>query len=401
MEDIEWNVFHDCVLIYESKVSRLYRARKGGRYFILKTLNWKNGTPADEELYLLKREFLLSQGIVHPNIADVYLYEGDSPVGPCIVMEYVDGCNLNEFLGTNPDIRTKKKIFGQILDAVELIHSHGVTHNDIKPENILVTTKGSNVRLIDFGFSSNEAQYLAKHIGFTAKYAAPEAVRAEGAVDERSDIFSIGLLMNDIFGRRYSWIVRKCTREDKERRYGNIAALRRAWHRARYLKLYLVAIAAVGIAAAAITDLAVSNRQMSRQLEEITAHENAMDSLLSVAYAHIDEEFERTAQKIRQAKCRELAFQAKCRFTIDICKYKKEYCDNNFTTAEDRVAASGLIDNYETELSDKLLKLFDNYPTLEELKKTLPEDDYRQLSEAVTSGFLQAGSTSFKDIRFL
>ena len=98
----------------------------------------------------------------------------------------------------------------------------------------------------------------------------------------------------------------------------------------------------------------------------------------------MDMEYERTVRGIKGTNCKDLAFQIKCLFTLRICSYKKEFCKDNFSSEEDKVFAAEMIDHYETELSDRLIKLFDNYPSLNELKKILPESEYKQLSDAAT-----------------
>ncbi len=136
---------------------------------------------------MLKREYELSLGIVHNNIIGVYCFEADTAVGEGIVMNYVDGRTLNDFLKGNPSFELKERVFLQILDALAYIHRCGVIHNDLKPENILITRTDNDVKIIDFGLSEDDAHYLAHSMGGTRGYASPELLGRKQQVDTRSE----------------------------------------------------------------------------------------------------------------------------------------------------------------------------------------------------------------------
>ena len=147
----------------------LYRVRKAGKFFIIKTPKDNSG----QGLAMLQREYELSLGKTHPNIVTVFTFEQNSVVGPGIVMEYVDGRTLTAFLAENPSPAMRERVFTQLLQAVAYVHRSGVVHNDIKPDNILVTRANNDVRLIDFGLADDDAHYLARTLGCTPAYASP------------------------------------------------------------------------------------------------------------------------------------------------------------------------------------------------------------------------------------
>ena len=127
--------YHDLVLLRETSNSRLYRIKKTGKQFIIKTpIN--NSTLSIE---ILKREYDIAINLSHPNIVNIFTYDSHSPVGPGIIMEYINGNNLSDFLSNNPSLASKKKIFSQLLDAISYIHQSSIIHNDLKPSNILIT----------------------------------------------------------------------------------------------------------------------------------------------------------------------------------------------------------------------------------------------------------------------
>ena len=224
--------FSDPVLLKENAVCKLYRVSKAGKYFVIKRAADNSG----RNISLIKREYEIGANLSHPHIATIFAYETNTPVGEGIVMEYVDGTTLNDYLATNPSLQSRKRIIAQLLDAVRYLHIKGVVHNDLKPENILISNKGENVKLIDFGLSDTDAFYLSKTLGCTPAYASPELL-AQSDVDIRSDIYSLGLLIKDICGKRYNHIAEKCCKENRDHRFDNIESIQKRISLFKYLNI--------------------------------------------------------------------------------------------------------------------------------------------------------------------
>ncbi|PEN14774.1 protein kinase [Longibacter salinarum] len=116
-----------------------------------------------------------------------------------IAMEYVDGPPLREVLRASGhlDWPEAASILQQILSAVDHAHSSGVLHRDLKPSNILLTNDGS-VKITDFGLAkirTSDTDLTATHeTAGTVAYMSPEQVEGLKHVDERSDLFSVGLM---------------------------------------------------------------------------------------------------------------------------------------------------------------------------------------------------------------
>lgn len=203
----------------------LYRVRKAGKYFIIKTA--KDGAP--QALELIKREYELSVGRSHPHIANIFTYEPVTIVGAGIIMEYIDGRTLKEFLAEKPSLSLRRRVFLQLLQAVAYLHKSGVVHNDIKPENIMITRADNDVKLLDFGIADSDAHFLVRTPGCTPLYASPELRRQEKNLDSRSDIYSLGVVMKEMFGGwYYGRIHARCLCHKKEKRYSDADALMRA-----------------------------------------------------------------------------------------------------------------------------------------------------------------------------
>ncbi len=121
---------------------------------------------------------------------------------PFLVMEYIDGCSLEEHIAGHPTLRERLELFGQICAAVAYAHRHLVIHRDIKPSNIRVTSDGV-CKLLDFGIakllddSMASAATMTQARPFTPDYAAPEQLSG-GQIGTPVDVYSLGALLHEI-----------------------------------------------------------------------------------------------------------------------------------------------------------------------------------------------------------
>lgn len=266
------NAYQTPELLRDGSISRLYRVSRAGKYFIIKT------SKDSKFSRLIKREYDLSIGLSHPYIISVFTYEEQTPVGEGIVMEYVDGRNLWEFLQENPPRQLRERVLEQLLSAVSYLHSKGIIHNDLKPENILITTVDNNVKLIDFGLSDNDAHYLYHTLGCTPGYASPELL-AQEKTDSRSDIYSLGLLMKEILPKSALRIAGKCQSMDRDRRYANVDQVHRAFARRHYpaiiLAILMCLVAFGAVVAYQQEKVDSSSKALNEELQRIKT-ENAL-----------------------------------------------------------------------------------------------------------------------------
>lgn len=153
--------------------NQLVKAKRQGRWFMLKGLK-PEFLNQPVYLELLKKEYKLMAQLDHPNIVKAFAKEMNERLGPCIVMEYVEGVTLDRFLEGKPSVEVRRKVVDQLIDALAYIHGKQIVHRDLKPSNILVTSNGNNVKIIDFGLSDADDYAILKQSAGTPKYMAPE-----------------------------------------------------------------------------------------------------------------------------------------------------------------------------------------------------------------------------------
>lgn len=225
---VGFSKFHDYQEIsYDgSGRCKLYTVISGERKLFLKAANDETGTLA-ENMARLQREYKQLERLYgNEHIVRCIGWREDAEVGPCIVMEFIDGETLAEYLKSSPSGKERKRILNELLDALTFIHNHQVVHNDLKPENILITRNGHNVKLIDFGYADSDAN-LDKATGGTTAFASPELLKQE-ATDVTSDVYSLGFIIKALFPHRYGLVVRKCQHKEATKRFRNVGEVRRA-----------------------------------------------------------------------------------------------------------------------------------------------------------------------------
>lgn len=215
----------DYQLLYTTAYHQIYSIVGEGRRYILKAIKPSAGDLRRQES-LLKREYTLLSQLECPYIVRVWKLRNDPKVGLAIVMEYVDGLQLDKWLKTKPTKAQKQQILSELLEAIQYLHNKEIVHSDLKPQNILVA--GNHVKLLDVGFSDKD-EFTQSNIGYTPTYAAPEQIQG-GTTDSRTDIYAIGALIRLLFPHDYRLVVRRCMRTNPQKRYASIADIQQAMH---------------------------------------------------------------------------------------------------------------------------------------------------------------------------
>ena len=192
--------------IGEGGMAVVYKAKDRllNRYVAIKILR-PEFTQDEQFLDSFKRESQAAAGLQHPNIVSIYDVGRTGNIN-FIVMELVDGRPLSDFIKENGhlDYKTTIDIAKQMASALAIAHKHQIIHRDVKPHNIMITSDGV-AKLTDFGIAravSNATMVAdtSKIIG-SVHYFSPE--QARGAyVDERSDIYSLGIVMFEMLTGR-------------------------------------------------------------------------------------------------------------------------------------------------------------------------------------------------------
>lgn len=164
---------------------------------------------------VLKEEFLGNEELVrrfkneskaisildHPNIVKVYDVSVTDQL-QYIVMEYIDGITLKEYLKQRGGALTWKEVVHfatQVLSALEHAHSKGIVHRDVKPQNIMLQADGS-IKMMDFGiarFSRAQSQTISDKAIGSVHYISPEQAKGDHT-DARTDIYSVGVMLYEM-----------------------------------------------------------------------------------------------------------------------------------------------------------------------------------------------------------
>lgn len=240
-------------------MSDVYKAKDHilGRIVSIKVLK----TEFSEDINFVTKfrtEAQSAAGLEHPNIVNIYDVGSESGLH-FIVMEYIEGITLKTYVEKKGQLSFKEatSIAIQVARGIEAAHNKDITHRDIKPQNIMISTDGK-VKVTDFGIAKAiSSNTISSDAMGSVHYASPEQAR-NGYIDGRSDIYSLGIVMYEMVTGRvpfdgdttvavaiqhlqeemvepsvyaqdlpisYEKIILKCTQKNPERRYQNMADL--------------------------------------------------------------------------------------------------------------------------------------------------------------------------------
>ena len=289
--------FTDVTILNTSKVNIVAKAKRYGRWWLLKGLNKQ---VANETAYIqrLRKELELLMQLEHHFVVSTVGLEIVEDLGNCIVMEYVEGTTLKEWLKEKHTRKDRKRIAIQLGEAVDYIHTKGIVHRDLKPENIIITKNGNSVKLIDFGLADTCSYAILKQPAGTPQYMSPEQMQMAVA-DVRNDIYSLGIVYSKMnLGYGFKHIIHRCLKPI-DLRYRNVSELRNAIRKrdkittifawVAIISLVVVAALIVVTQALRISELRQQmshNKQEQREINKTVSSLN--DSLERVTANHLE-----------------------------------------------------------------------------------------------------------------
>lgn len=245
--------FTDFSILPSRGYSLLVRAKRHGRWWMLKGLKKPYRNDAVYQV-LLQKEYEITSQLQHPMIVSVFSLEEVEGLGLCIVMEWIEGLTLKEWLAQgNHSRKQRHHVADMLMEASAYVQSRQTQHRDLKPSNIMLTHDGQYLKLIDFGLSDTDSHTILKAPAGTEGYMAP---------DGPSDIYSLGRILREL---RLGWlslmVIRKCC-APSHRRYTDVETIKRDLHRCWLGPKWILLIICL---VALVTGLYQTNRTHTRQ----------------------------------------------------------------------------------------------------------------------------------------
>ncbi|MFW6011535.1 MAG: serine/threonine protein kinase [Desulfosalsimonas sp.] len=249
-------------LLGKGGMSRVYKVKipQIGKIVALKVLRPPEpmqsllGQAVIEDMFMSEARIL--GRLHHPNVAAILDFDRDRENRPFFSMEY-HCMNLGSMIGEHYQVETPTRVIepgrvfryaGQILSGLGRMHYAGILHRDIKPYNVLITD-ADEVRIIDFGLSlqRGETRRLPENLKIgTPYFAAPEQETTPDEVDERADLYAVGVMMwrlltgylppypgekprpgsiNELLGECWDSFLFKATHPEKEKRFPDCTSM--------------------------------------------------------------------------------------------------------------------------------------------------------------------------------
>ena len=316
-----------------------------------------------------RKEFETGYRLEHPNLVRYISMSDDG-----ILMEYIDGETLTQYLANNPDYfkdrKNTDKFLRQLLDSVGYLHSHQVLHLDLKPDNILLTHINNDVKLIDLGCCYTDT--FSDTQGRTNRYAAPEQLACE-SVDVRTDIYAIGKILELLPASSiYNKEIARCTAPDPSARYQSVDEIlhdidhQRQYY--RYVALFVAIVAVLAVCIALLThqqDTApVVQESPTDSIASMQTDSMPKDTLQPVIQTPINKSDQRPQDKDEQILLKEDLDRMidKAYHSTIAC-----FCDSVFpspspTTGRSWADASTEFHNQTIQIADCLAKKYPNIP---------------------------------------
>lgn len=336
----------------------LAKAKRYGRWWLLKGLQ---EACRNQTIYkaLLRKEYDILNQLQHPMVVSAFSFETVEGMGDCIVMEWIEGITLKQWLQAPHKLSERRHIADLLTEALTYIHSQQTEHCDLKPSNVMVTNDGHHLKLIDFGLSDTQNYAILKEEAGTEGYMAP---------DGPSDIYSLGIILCELRTGFFSQIVIRRCLAPRAQRIENVDAVRKALHHCWQWPRRVAAILLAVILASTLyyEGLLYSERHLQPEISHIRT--TLTDSLNRIQASH-QEKTDSLQQRIIELESQKQATEAQVRrreefiFTIrkDIDQQVKDRkIEQILDTARSRYYSESWPSNTVTQLQtyvDKQVRL--------------------------------------------
>lgn len=323
--------FTNIEIIKNTEYNILAKAKRYGRWWMLKAIRAEEDKQTVFQ-QMLRKELEILMQMQHPNIIQATGMEYVETLGMCIVMEYVDGIQLDEWLNSPKSKENRFRLAEELLKAVEYIHTSGTVHRDLKPSNIMVTRNGENIKLIDFGLADNDHIAILKQPAGTPKYMSPEQA-ANSIPDIRNDIYSLGIILQQLLPEKaFKSIIGKCFLPI-ETRYKSVSLLLQDINKQKKKKKTFINT----VIGALIVCLSAGVTLQTYKLQKIENNRNRIDSTIKEGTKIIDMTYDKIGMEERLDTCTQYSY-------IDE-KYRTHFLDGSH-------AANKFIDSIRPYFTD-------------------------------------------------
>ena len=264
----------------------LAKAKRYGRWWMLKAIQPEKRA---QQVYqqMMRKELEILMSLQSPYIVHTTGIEEVENLGMCIVMEYIDGVRLDEWLKRKQSREKRFRLAEELLKATEYIHSIGVVHRDLKPGNIMVTRNGEHLKIIDFGLADNDHIAILKQPAGTPKYTSPEQA-TDTTPDIRNDIYSLGVILQQMLPEhRYRSVIEKCFLPIKARYHNVNLLLGKLQSRNRRKQRTLISITI-----ALILSLSIGLSMQTVKLQELEEKQQRINEAIECGIRKVERVFE-------------------------------------------------------------------------------------------------------------
>lgn len=256
------------------------RVTRHGVVWFAKWLDESHRDLAESRLRL-RKEYQILLRLNHPGVVRAAGLEENPQTGLALMMELAEGEMLGDFL-QHATRAQRSEAAMRLLEGAAYIHSKGVCHLDLKPENVMVSVNGRDIRvkIIDFGMSDCAGEAMFKTVGGNRRYGAPEQFLPGYRCDPKADVWSLGMLISEMRpGRTLRRVARKALAEDPACRPADAGVLLDMVRRTKRGIAVVGTVAAVALLAALLIFLPRHQEKELPDLASLSVTHPAMSAL--------------------------------------------------------------------------------------------------------------------------